>query len=203
MGRPKLIDRATTMDRVTTLFWRRGYFSSSVEDIVAVAGVGRSALYAEFSDKRGLFLAILDAYSSGFVVEALAPLERPDAGLEAISSYFWRLAEEASRLGLPGPGCLMANAMTEVAPHDPEVAERVRAHLARLRVAFRAALANATTSGALPENTRIDGRADALVIAAQGLWSTSRLCRSGDELSAHVDAVVTTFLPEGANGYGA
>ncbi|MEM6902905.1 MAG: acetate--CoA ligase family protein, partial [Pseudomonadota bacterium] len=44
--------------------------------------------------------------------------DRPPADLDAIAQYFETQISAAEQAGLPGPGCFVANAATEVAPHD-------------------------------------------------------------------------------------
>ena len=62
----------------------------------------------------------------------------------------------------------MARAASETAHLDPAVAERVRAHFARQRRAFRKALENAAATGTLPADVEPKHYADLLVGVVQG-----------------------------------
>lgn len=139
------------------LFWRQGYHATSLDDLVTELGVQRYGIYSTFKSKQGLFLAALDHYLSTVVGALLSELERPEAGLAAIQSYFARLVSIArTPAGLRG--CLMCNTAVELAPHDAAVGEQVTAFLRRLETAFHGALANAQACGKLaPVVTPTDG----------------------------------------------
>ncbi len=181
MGRPKSFTRASALDSSLPLLWRQGFVATSVEEIVAATGINKFGLYAEFGDKRGLFLAALDHYATSFVSNAVVALDADGAGVLEIRGYFTALIDFADAQGLPGSGCFMANSLTELAPHDVDVEAIVSAHLDRLTRLF---------ARALPDGFDRPAFAHFLMISAQGLWAYSRLCRTRDAL----DAYVTTLL---------
>lgn len=45
-------------------FARRGYHSTTIEDIVAAAGIARGTFYLYFADKRGVFEELVDRFSA-------------------------------------------------------------------------------------------------------------------------------------------
>ena len=62
------------------LFVDKGYYDTSTEEIVALAGVGtRGALYHHFADKRALFVAVFEAVEEDLVAAAGAALEHGPA----------------------------------------------------------------------------------------------------------------------------
>ncbi|MEO0974353.1 MAG: TetR/AcrR family transcriptional regulator, partial [Pseudomonadota bacterium] len=71
--------RARVIDVATTLFWRHGYDGVSVGDLVEATGANRYALYAEFGDKRAVYLAVLQRYIDDAVEMIEEMLARPDA----------------------------------------------------------------------------------------------------------------------------
>lgn len=60
MARPREFDETLAIDAAATVFRRRGYAATSIEDIVQATGVHRGSLYATFGSKRGLFLRVLE-----------------------------------------------------------------------------------------------------------------------------------------------
>lgn len=169
-------------------FWTHGVAGSSIRDLIHATGSNRAALYSAFGGKEGLLRACLAAYREAVVTPAFARVEAPDAGLAEIRAYFEHQIDAAEAAGLPGPGCLIANMMTEVAPHEPEVRAIVEAHLARLRAGFRNALIHAAPAGT--PDRRIKELADFLAISAQGLWSHSRQVEDAAPLRAHVATLI-------------
>lgn len=169
------------------VFWHRGYAATSIEDLASATGASRHALYQAFNGKRALFLACLTAYSDIVVTPAFARVEHCDADISAIARFLHFQIDRAEESGLSGRGCLMANSMTEAAPHDAGISACVAAHMERLHAGFRGALLNSM-------KTRSEQRASALagvlVLAVQGLWSCSRLTPSAQELRQKADALV-------------
>lgn len=158
-----------------THFWCNGFSSASMDDLVRAMGASRHAIYAEFGSKDGLFDAVLGFYVDAIVTPAFARVEAPGAGLNEIGGYWEQQICAGERAGLPGPGCLLSNTMTERAPHAPEVAKAVAAHNARLQAGFRNALRGPGI--ALRHRSSkavIDGMALTLTIFSNGLWSHSR-----------------------------
>jgi AcrR family transcriptional regulator len=65
-GRPKVFDREVALDKAMALFWQHGYEATSLSDLVEATGAKAPTLYAEFTNKEGLFRAVLDRYISLF-----------------------------------------------------------------------------------------------------------------------------------------
>ena len=68
-GRPKVFDRDAALDKAMTLFWQHGYEATSLSDLVEATGAKAPTLYAEFTNKEGLFRAVLDRYISRFAAK--------------------------------------------------------------------------------------------------------------------------------------
>lgn len=169
-------------------FWQNGYHATSMDALVAAIGVSRHAIYTGIGGKNELYRRGFAAYQSAVVTPAFAAVERDDAGLAEIAQYFETQIALAEVAGLPGPGCLVANAMTETAPHDPAIAKEVGAHNDRLRKGFANALSG---EQAALTNEEVNALADFLVITAQGLWSMSRAVTSAAPLRAHVANILS------------
>ncbi|HXW39285.1 MAG TPA: TetR/AcrR family transcriptional regulator [Acidimicrobiales bacterium] len=61
------------------LFGAKGYASTSLEEIVAKAGVTKGALYHHFSDKEALFRAVFEQVEQEVSDEAVAEFNQPDS----------------------------------------------------------------------------------------------------------------------------
>ena len=184
MPRPHRFDRQALVETLLPIFWRRGYHATSIADLTA-AGVSRQALYSAFADKRAAFLACLESYGDLAVTPAFEQVERPDANLPEITAYFEFQLAAAERHGLPGPGCFIANTMTECAPHDAEIAGVVASHHKRLKAGFRDALCNAGV-----RDTDLPGLSELAATTAHGLWSMSRLACGAGELRSVAAALI-------------
>ena len=164
-------------DAAMHVFWQYGYEATSLDDLVRATGVSRHGIYGDFGNKHDLFLACLKHYEDVVVSPAFSQVEANDADLSSVRDYFHHQIKRAEEVGLPGPGCLMANTLTELAPHEGDIEALVRGHQTRLRNGFLSALKR--TAPHTSRQTR-QHLSHLLVIFAQGLWSASRV-----ETNAH------------------
>lgn len=168
-------------------FWQRGFAATSIDELVRTIGISRHSLYGDFGGKEELFVACLDTYSRDVVTPAFAQVEEERATLEAVAQYFEFQIARGEDAGFPGPGCLMANVMTEVAPHNPPIAAIVDTHNERLRHGFSKALQNTAKSQRTKlGNASTMSLATILVVFANGLWSMSRAVTSAAPLRSAV-----------------
>jgi TetR/AcrR family transcriptional regulator, transcriptional repressor for nem operon len=169
-------------------FWKQGYEACSMDELVKNTGVSRHGIYATVGGKRDLFLRGFAAYQREIVSPAVSVLESEAATLDAIAAYFETQIALAERIGLPGPGCFVANAMTETAPHDADVRAQVELHNMRLKAAFRNALQK---SFDLIDPDELDALAEFIATTAQGLWSKSRVVETAAPLRMHVSTLMS------------
>lgn len=151
-------------------FWRDGYGSASLSDLVEATGVGRASLYNAFADKHGLFEACVEHYTEDRVPARMGQLTDGERGLDDIRAFlnFPREAiaespEEASK------GCLIMKTSVERGGADPFVREVAADYRADLGDAFRAALGRALELGEI--EGPIEGHAEVLVLGAMGLFT--------------------------------
>lgn len=174
MARPKTYDIDELADRALSVFWEGGFHATSMDDLVQATKVSRHGIYSEFGGKKALFLACLERYKSSIVNPAFDAVEQPNADLSDIENYFEHQIALAETFGLPGLGCFVANASTEIAPQDTDVAEKVSRHNDRLKRGFSLALQNSAPSTTAMTTQEFNSLAAVVVIFANGLWSLSR-----------------------------
>lgn len=188
MSRPREFDASAALDRAVDTFWERGFDGTAVQDLCAAMELNPGSLYGAFGDKRTLFLAALDRYMHtgsrrGFDLIAAAP-----SGMQGIRAFFDNVVG-AMAGGKRKWGCLLTNSLTELALRDPDVAERMAQHLARVEAAFRAALERARAAGELAPGVGPDA-APFLVCVLQGLNVLSKARPGRKALEAIVDTAI-------------
>jgi TetR/AcrR family transcriptional repressor of nem operon len=168
MARPREFDIEAALERAMQVFWSKGYESTSLDDLCAATGLGRSSLYGAFGDKRGLYLRALDRYEEGSAARLNDALTRPVAVREAIARFVERLIDEI----VAGPGrrgCFIGNTAAELARDDREAAARVRRSLGRIEAAFRDALGRARARGEIAPTADVAALARFFTAGIQGL----------------------------------
>lgn len=121
MARPLEFDRNEALERAMTVFWRQGYTATTLDDLTAAMKIKRQSLYNSFGDKRSLYLESLRYYRTLQQRGLLACLDQP-AVKEGFKTLFALIVTEA----VSDPdckGCMVVNAMTELAAADPVVGD--------------------------------------------------------------------------------
>ena len=70
--------RTALLDAARTLFGEQGYAATSVDEIVAAAGVTKGALYHHFGDKADLFRAVYEQVKSEVTEQVVEVYNWPD-----------------------------------------------------------------------------------------------------------------------------
>ncbi|MFZ4409612.1 MAG: TetR/AcrR family transcriptional regulator [Paracraurococcus sp.] len=186
MARPTEFDRSKAVNKALVLFWRKGYQASSMADLLAAMGIGRSSFYAAFTDKRSLFVECLDLFAER-TMDLLRRARTEMPPIDALQSFF-----ERNFIGAPGAGaasrhwgCMLVNTVLEMAGVEDELATRASRHLREMEGFFQACLRDA---GAAPG--RAEELAAMLMLFNEGIRVSSRR-RLPDR--QHLQPIVTTF----------
>jgi len=112
MALPKAFDRDDVLDKATQVFWLKGYEATSIQDLVEATGINRGSLYNTFTDKAGLFGAVLGRYTDRSSARALVANAEAGPPRATIEAFFADLVD----IGAADPerrGCLLTNTAVE------------------------------------------------------------------------------------------
>lgn len=169
------------------MFWHKGYEATSLCDLLDATGLSKSSLYGTFGSKRDLFLAAFDSYRESRAKEMACILCEAPARA-ALESFFRLVVSDTWTCN--GEGCMSINQSIELAPHDVDVAHRVRADLQRMEKAFARVIERGQKEGSVKAQRKASDMASVLVVAFPGLQV---MVRSGCE-QACLDATVQAVL---------
>src|SRR3954464_10833000 len=193
MARPKSFDEEAVLDQAVQLFWERGYEGTSLADLETHLGLGRQSLYNSFGDKHSLFLKALDRYRRDMGGAALAQLDGPDGGLDAIRGFFRWSVDSLTSSPDARRGCLMVNTISDRGSQDPDAMLRCNHARDELERAFRRALAQAKTRRELPKGLDTEATATLLVIQHYGLTVLAKAGATSAQLNAAVEALFASL----------
>lgn len=179
-GRPRAFDEDAALAAALALFWRRGYEATSLEALTAAMGLSRSSFYCCFGSKRGALTAALDAYGRTSLARLAEVAETAGAPRDAA----FAMLDALTRQGDGAQGCLMLNCATELAPHDPEIAQVAQTHMLKIAALIETQLAQAGSP---------DPRAAALALTA--LASGAILMRKAGVPDEAVQAALARAAP--------
>lgn len=172
MARPREYDRDVAVHAAKEAFWRHGYEACDLHVLEQATQLSRSSMYLAFGSKRGLFEEALAEYRSTFTESLLGPVESIDATSADAAACFAAIAS-MFRGDVGNRGCLIVNAIGELAERDASMARHGADLYERYRLAFANALGAGRTAGAR-ERALIGDRARILAASAMGVWATSK-----------------------------
>jgi len=155
MTRPKAFDETQALEQAMTLFWERGYEAASVEDLLRAMGINRASLYGTYGDKRSLFLAATRLYEERMIETLARELGSAESPLQAVRTVFASKIEACACPQAGWRGCLLANTLVELGPHDPEVRAHVRENLSRIEALLYGKLMEAQAQGELSQHAKV------------------------------------------------
>ncbi|HEY4209579.1 MAG TPA: TetR/AcrR family transcriptional regulator [Puia sp.] len=146
-GRPPIFDEEKVLDRATELFWSKGYEPTSLDDLLAVMGMGKSSFYHAFGSKKELFEKIMDRFVNDAIHRLAADLPGHPRPMERIREFFRGIA--ASPYQLHRKGCFMGNTLVGLTNIEHDLSTRAAKRLERLEGLFRTYIEKAQASGEL------------------------------------------------------
>jgi TetR/AcrR family transcriptional regulator, transcriptional repressor for nem operon len=173
VGRPLEFDPEMALTTAMEVFWRKGYESSSLQDLLTATGLSKSSFYQAFRSKRALFQLSIRHYRKSLIDGLGAKLTQAGSGMAFIKALFHGVAQETS-----GPnarrGCLLMNTASEFAQTDPEIAELISASIDSLTDVFELAIKQAQQLGELPSGKDARTLAIYLVSSMSGLKNMTK-----------------------------
>jgi TetR/AcrR family transcriptional repressor of nem operon len=195
MARPREFDEATVVAAARDRFWDAGYAATSLSDLSAATGLGKTSLYGAFGDKHALYLRIFDEYSAAAVRGVAADLAGPDSGaLERIRSH---LLENAAMSACNPRGCLLARGTAELAGSDEAVATRARQAFLELGHVYAGAISAAQRAGDIAADADPRALGDLVLALHRGTEALGRGGADEPRLRAIVEAALAG-LPSAA-----
>ncbi|MGL5601368.1 MAG: TetR/AcrR family transcriptional regulator [Silvania sp.] len=173
-GRPKVFDRDAALDKAMTLFWQHGYEATSLADLVEATGAKAPTLYAEFTNKEGLFRAVLDRYITCFAARHEAQLFCEEKRVEqALEDYFTAVATCFTSKETPA-GCFMINTSATLAAASKEIALTVKSRHAMQEETLSQFLFQRQQRGEIPAGCDPKALAQYLSCILQGMSISAR-----------------------------
>ncbi len=155
MARPREFDPRAALQTAIDVFWEKGYFDASVDEVVRRSGVAKYGLYGTFGTKRELFIAALKQYGKDRRTDIQEPIRRPGASLPQILEYFREGAKRVMHTSSNKRGCLLCNSGIELGSQDPEIRSIVGGFFSEQADVLKACLETAIENGEIDPDSDI------------------------------------------------
>jgi len=192
IGRPLEFDPETALDAAVDLFWRKGYESTSLQDLLAVMDISKSSLYQAFGSKQKLFGLCMRRYQDGLTSLLRQRLVAADSGRSFITGFLHSVLDEVNAPDGPR-GCLVLNTANEFAQRDPGVACEVAQGIERFRGVLLNAVERAQREGDIDPKRDPAILASYLVSSMSGLKTLAKAGADVNILKGIIDVVLKTL----------
>ena len=119
MPRVKQFDKDEVLDKAMHLFWKKGYYATSIQDLVDHLGINRASLYDTFGGKKKLFETAFQHYRSSNANGLKQFLESQDNIKEGFQKLFTVAVQQASS-DREHKGCFVVNTTIEFIPNEKD-----------------------------------------------------------------------------------
>ena len=151
-GRPKVFDRDAALDKA----------------------MKAPTLYAEFTNKEGLFRAVLDRYIDRFAAKHEAQLFCEEKSVEsALADYFAAIANCFTSKDTPA-GCFMINNCTTLSPDSGDIGNTLKSRHAMQERTLQQFLCQRQARGEIPTHCDVTHLAEFLNCIIQGMSISAR-----------------------------
>ena len=176
MARPRQFDKEETLQKVTQLFWDKGYAETSLSDLCEATKLNRPSLYGAFGNKETIFLKCLEAYREKEFPKIMDGVEEESSSLSKIRRIIRNYSTFLSDCSQPC-GCLVV-----ACQHQRNILpECVQSYLEAIHEEFVALFerlfGQVIQAGELPMDTDARNAAVSLVSQLYGLVILSSLDR--------------------------
>ena len=179
-GRPRQFMPEAALQSALEVFWRQGFEATSLDDLTCAMQLSRSSFYACFGSKQGVFMAAIQAYAdkcfSNFNEISSAAPDPISAVRVILAAIADADADGRAR------GCFFVNSVTELVPHDAELAAYSQSHISRVAALVADLLVRAGFASPLAEE-----RAGAVLALAMGAITLRKAGLSATRIQGLLD----------------
>ena len=199
MARPREFDPEKALQVAVDVFWEKGYFDASVDEVVRRSGVAKYGIYGTFGTKDELFRKVLEKYAEDRKNGIQRVLEQENAALPELKKFFddavVMMTSQKNRYG-----CLLCNTAMEVGTANAEFQAIVNGFFRNLTRAIRRCLTRAVDRGQLDQSM---DKAEIATYLTNEFRTALMLARSGESrrsIRQHVNVAMRVLKRATTNG---
>lgn len=175
-GRPASYDMDDVLEKGINLFWRKGFHTVTMNDIVTQTGINRFSFYEKFGSKEEFFQAALDRYFHVLTHQYLKEMAEENLGLGAIRNFLRNMEAVAADPGMP-QGCLIVNSVLELGQSRFDLDRRLGEMKDAQYNAMLRSIRTEKQKGTMKNDKPAEVLADYLVDEVVSCLATSRISR--------------------------
>ena len=191
MPKSVLFNKEETIKKVTELFWEKGYYGTSMQDLVDVTGLNRSSIYNTYGDKFQLFTEALRHYqrTQSDILQAFQ--DNAKTPMEAIKLLFDGVWSEMANGQTKG--CFLSNSATELSNTDPRIHQFLAENQKAVVKTFEKLIIKAQEVGEVDNSKDPEILAQYLFSSLQGLRVTAMVEEDAKHIKGIADQILSTL----------
>ncbi|MFT6126882.1 MAG: AcrR family transcriptional regulator [Patiriisocius sp.] len=170
MSRKKEYVEEDVVEKAMSLFWIKGYESTSMQMLEKEMGINKFSIYSSFGSKKGLFIESLKLYRNKVAI-ITDKLEKSSDGVLAIKQYFYNFLKLSAGKGF-SKGCLITNTLNDI---DKDTDVKIVRQVENFRDDVRQVFLNKLSLENGEDLKIAEEKADYLLISMIGLSSASKI----------------------------
>ena len=190
MARPREFDPQAALQTAIEVFWEKGFFDASVDEVVKRSGVAKYGIYGTFGTKRELFLQALRQYGKDRRHDIQRPIYEPNASVPQIRRFFKEAPKRVMHKTSNRRGCLLCNTGVELGAQDPEARSIVKAFFDDLAVVLETCLKRAVENEEIAAETDVRRIAKFLATEFRALLMLAGSGESLRDIENHVEVAL-------------
>ena len=192
MPRQREFDPQQALQTAIALFWEKGYYDTSVDEVVKRTGVAKYGIYGTFGTKHELFKKALIQYASDRQHDIQRPIREPDASLPEVLAFFKQIPKLTTQKNHPH-GCLIANTGVELGMRDTEISKFVKGFFRDTAKVIQGCLKRAVAKGQLSKSTEVDSLSTFLATEFRTALMLAASGHSRREIDRHLQVALQVF----------
>ena len=190
MSRTKEFQKDETLKKAMELFWRNGFYNTSIQEIVSHLGIKRASLYSTFGLKNDLFNDSLTLYCETNREMTLQFLNSHKGVKKGLKKLF-EAAIESSTSDKDSKGCFVVNTTTELIPNNPKIKNILKKNQSIFEDMFYTYLLSGIKTGEISKNKDIKPIADLIFILFNGINVIGKIECDSTKIMKSVKIVLT------------
>ncbi len=190
MPRKKLFDKEKVLQKAMVLFWEKGYYNTSIQDLVDRLGINRASLYDTYGGKEKIFISALEEYLRNGKENMEQTIDN-NLGVEKTFKQLFESIIENDYNDQSHKGCLVANSTTELSTSYPEINTIITNHNKFIEESFYKILLQGVQAGEIDESKDLKSVARLMYMVVTGLRVLGKTKPEKEETLAAVNVLLS------------
>ena len=151
MPRVKLFDEQEVLEKAMNLFWKKGYFDTSIQDLVNHLGINRASIYDTYGGKKQLFQKAFSRYRESNLGFIKIHFQKEKDVRQGFRELFEMALSQSSR-DTDQKGCFVVNSTVEFIPNEKDFEPLIEANKQEFEGLFYSYLLQGAASGQISKD---------------------------------------------------